>query len=509
MFADIKNIKHYLLLAKNMKLPWIESGHRIYRGLLIFQLLLTMVVAYFTDTMLLGVAAGVIIIALPLIMFNFAPHAKATRHAAVIASQLFVALHIQQASGATFMHFEIFAVMAVTTVYRDWTVVLSSVLLIAVHHFGFYALQAGGVGVYIFEAGTLTLSILAIHAFFAIFEGIVLAFMSIQSRKEAMSSMELSMAVHEIMKNDGCFDLNVKTSNATPSLSEFNRLIAAFSSFISQTKNVSESIVLVSNEVEVSSHQLKQASMDTSGQVATIAAATEQMTVNNDSVAELAGNANTLSDEAKASSSEAKDIVVHSNTEVVSLQDDLGSTANEIVLLSEKCQQIEGFMASIKAISEQTNLLALNAAIESARAGEHGRGFAVVADEVRQLAMRTKENTEQISDITTALIQVSSASVEKVQICVEKSKKVSESSESAKNIIDKVANNISSVSENMRTVANAIKEQSLASSEISMSTNILANTSEELSLNADKTDSSFANLSVQIATLREELSRFK
>jgi methyl-accepting chemotaxis protein len=69
-----------------------------------------------------------------------------------------------------------------------------------------------------------------------------------------------------------------------------------------------------------------------------------------------------------------------------------------IVQLKQSSEEITDVIQLITSITSQTNLLALNATIEAARAGEAGKSFAVVANEVKNLASRTVEATEKITD---------------------------------------------------------------------------------------------------------------
>jgi methyl-accepting chemotaxis protein len=73
--------------------------------------------------------------------------------------------------------------------------------------------------------------------------------------------------------------------------------------------------------------------------------------------------------------------------------------AENILVLSERMQQIGQIIATVNDIASQSNMLALNAAVEAARAGEQGKGFAVVAAEVRNLAEQSKQATEQVKAI--------------------------------------------------------------------------------------------------------------
>ncbi|MGB0987543.1 MAG: methyl-accepting chemotaxis protein, partial [Pseudoalteromonas spongiae] len=311
-----------------------------------------------------------------------------------------------------------------------------------------------------------------------------------------------------VLSKEGKFDLTAFTNKQLDG-SDYQKLMTSLSGFIKQTKTVSEGVLLRSEAVLDLTNDVERATDENVSQINLIATATEQMTVANANVASQASEANESASDAFNRTDKTKQIIDSSAQNIEGLKGDLAATSQTIGELALKCNQIEEVMNAIKSISDQTNLLALNAAIESARAGEHGRGFAVVADEVRQLAMKTRQNAEQISEITAALINEASSSVEQMDKCLVQAEDTVAQAKDASNMMLGVVDNIESMVNNMASVASAANEQATVSASISESTQRLSHNSEQLKHNTNESGQRFKEMKNDIENLNRELSRFE
>jgi methyl-accepting chemotaxis protein len=172
---------------------------------------------------------------------------------------------------------------------------------------------------------------------------------------------------------------------------------------------------------------LEQSVSIASGNVQSVAGATEQLDASSRLIAEQVGRAKHFIVEAVGETNAATATVGALNEAVANI--------NQVVVLIEK-------------IAAQTKLLALNATIEAARAGDAGRGFGVVAAEVKALAQQTEDAIKTIRGQSEAIQRATSETIATVQ---------------------RVSDDIRAVHEVAEDVAQSTEQQQLATSEISRS----------------------------------------
>jgi len=447
-----------------------RATHKVFIFVLGAQYLLALIIGFITNSLVMGAGLGLLVIAVPIVLGLTQPASALSRHAVAIATQLMTALHIQQTMGMTEMHFQVFVMLAFLVYFRDWRIIVSATVVVAVHHgLGFLSQSSGGM-LMVFEEGRLSFVILLIHAAFAVIECALLSAMVKRSSTEHKVATELKFAVKNIVHENGTINLAEKHIPQSPELVDFRNMLLAVKSLVNQSINVSGQLVGLADKVKHSSEELDNTVGEQNVQVSTISESMNNIVENINAVAELSRNANSIAGNAKSSTQDTQTSIEESRENIAQLKSILETTSSAISDLSTKCQNITDVMQSIKSVAEQTNLLALNAAIESARAGEHGRGFAVVADEVRNLAIKSKDSAVEIEKITALLTDSANQSVSNMNNCVEVVELAVGSSESATSNMRNVFTSIDQVSSNVTNVANSATEQASVSKSISDST---------------------------------------
>jgi len=174
---------------------------------------------------------------------------------------------------------------------------------------------------------------------------------------------------------------------------EFDGTIANVQSAGDASRAVVERMESAFEEVVQSTRAANEGAARASANVDAVATATEQINGSVRVVSEQIEKAATKADGAASEAETARSVIKT-----------LADAAAEI---SEVVKLIEG-------IAGQTNLLALNATIEAARAGEAGKGFAVVAGEVKNLASKTADATNDVTERIAQIQSVTDRAVEAI-----------------------------------------------------------------------------------------------
>ncbi len=271
------------------------------------------------------------------------------------------------------------------------------------------------------------------------------------------------------------------------------------------TSQIQETVAVLSStamEIQASTTEQTAAATEQDAAVTETVATVEEVRVTVQQTSERAKSVAQSSQQSVSVSRSGQETVTDTVRRMEVLRRQVDNIAENILMLSERTQQIGEIIDTVNGLAEQSKLLALNASIEAARAGEEGKGFAVVAMEVRQLAEQSREATSRVRQILSEIQQATNSAV----MVTEEGSKEAETGM-------KMAENAGQV---IRNLANTIEETAQAASQIAASTNQqtmgmsqLAQAMSQIKQAATQTAASTRQTEVSIRELSEMAKRLE
>ncbi len=287
--------------------------------------------------------------------------------------------------------------------------------------------------------------------------GIIIAFFLTNTIKQTITSA--STAISKLSNGDLTYDFEVKgTDEIAKLLFDLKEMMSRLREIVESITTGSVSIANAGNDLNHIAQQIAQGASTQASNAEEVSASMEEMVANIQQNTENSSNTNKISDKL------AVDIEKIGGASEKSM-DSIRKIADRINIVND--------------IAFQTNLLALNAAVEAARAGEHGKGFAVVAAEVRKLAERSKVAADEIFVLAKESVSNTESSVDLIRNIIPEIKRTSV-------LIQEITAGSLEQTNGAEQINNAIQQLNGITQQNAANADILVNSSEKLSTEADK-----------------------
>ena len=293
---------------------------------------------------------------------------------------------------------------------------------------------------------------------------------------------EIAMTLDKISEGNIDFDLKQEY------IGEFGKIKVAL---LNISNNLTETFV----QIKIAADQVASGSEQVSMGAQALSNGTVQQV---SSIEELSGRVSEISESNNLNANNAKDVdgVSKETSEEVSKGNEkMQEMIAAMQEITEKSSEMSKIIKTIDDIAFQTNILALNAAVEAARAGSAGKGFAVVADEVRNLAQKSAEAANSITDLIESTVSV-----------VDKGKNIADDTGI---FLSKIVEKVNHVTEKIQEISKASIEQSEAMSYVEKSVAEISDVVHSNSATAEESAATSEQLSAQAQLLKDLVGKFE
>jgi len=288
-----------------------------------------------------------------------------------------------------------------------------------------------------------------------------------------------------------------------------NKILKLIGDDFTMFSNTSKNITVSVHETAIAISQSQSNLLLQQANVQTIASAAEEMSTNvqviSESMKDNASNVNLVLEESQSGKKSVEEAV----TVIRRSADEMSNSADSIEQLNQRVGNISSMVDLIKSIADQTNLLALNAAIEAARAGEQGRGFAVVAEEVRNLAKRTQDSTEEISNLVLELQESATKSYDVINIGKEFAISGAEKAAQIEHVLNVIVDKIAAIQEVTDSVSINTSDQSDAILEVNKNILTIYEQSSENVIGAESIATEAKNIAASAMDMDDSIDTYK
>ena len=242
-----------------------------------------------------------------------------------------------------------------------------------------------------------------------------------------------------------------------------------------------------SEETLASMNEVQSGTQETANSVQTQMIKTEEIQTQIVKVSDASKNISDNAEDTLKAINEGKENINKLIKQVEISQEAGTGAVKEVEELKNSTDKMESIVQMIQSVASQTSMLALNASIEAARAGDAGRGFAVVASSISDLALQTKNATEEISELIGNVTGEMEEVATTIMSLVESNNVQNESAQLTADSFEKIIENARLISTDSESLSGAVDNLELANKKIVDSIQTISAITEEVTAHSQTT----------------------